>query len=413
MLHSPKILLSCLLSFLLLLPGVRAQDSPFPWPEGKKMALSLSFDDARASNPKTGIPILNKHDLLATFFVLPEAITADLTGWQMAVEQGHEMANHSYVHPCSGNFTWSRDRALENYTLDRMETELMRANQAVYERLGVMPSVYAYPCGQKFIGRGTHTQSLVPLISKKFLAGRGWLDEAAADPWYADLAQLPGVKMDDTDFESLLPMIEQSAANGHWLILAGHETGTSGAQTTRLDFLEELAQYVNDPANGIWVAPIGTIAQYVKATRERLLDTINQPGLVRSDQYGRLQLTAETGKGTGPDIQYMPEWKAFGWFTEKDQVTWEMDVPETAIYQVWLDWSVSDEEAGKEYLLSVSGQQLRGRVERSGSWETFQQKALGTVRLNKGYQTLTFRSANPDEKGPLLDLRTIRLTPVD
>lgn len=411
--QSTKILLAYLFSFALVLPNARAQDMPFPWPEGKKMALSLSFDDARASNPKTGIPLLNKYDIKATFFVLPEALSSDLVGWRMAVEQGHEMANHSYVHPCSGNFTWSRDRALEDYTLDRMEMELMQANQAVYERLGVVPAVYAYPCGQKFVGRGIHTQSLVPLISEKFLAGRGWLDEAAADPWYADLAQLPGVQMDDTDFESLLPMIEQSSANGHWLILAGHETGTSGSQTTRLEFLEKLARYVNDPANEIWVAPIGTVAQYVKATRESMLDTINQPGLVRADPSGRLRLTAEKGKGSGPDIQYMPEWNAFGWFTEKDQVTWELEVPETAIYQVWLDWSVSDEEAGKEYLLSVAGQQLRGRVERSGSWETFKQRALGTLRLEKGYQRLTFRSANPDEKGPLLDLRTIRLTPIN
>ncbi|MDN3687815.1 polysaccharide deacetylase family protein [Cyclobacterium jeungdonense] len=403
----------CMLFLVSISMSAWAQGTPFPWPDGNKMALSLSFDDARASNPLTGIPLLNKHGILATFFVLPEGVKSNLEGWKMAAKQGHEMANHSFTHPCSGNFTWSREKALENYTEDRMEKELLAANQAVYDLLDVKPAVYAYPCGQKYFGSGRHTQSLVPLIAEHFLAGRGWLDEAAADPWYVDMAQLPGIKMDDTNFETLLPMIQQSSENGHWLILAGHETGTEGPQTTRLEFLEKLAVYVNDPANKIWVAPMGTIAQYVKATREAMLDTLNQPRLIRANPDGNLILTAEKGKGIGPDIQYMPEWKAFGWFTEKDQVVWEMEVPETGSYEVWMEWSVSDEEAGKEYLLSVSTQNLQGKIEKTGSWETFRQKKLGILQMDKGYQKLSFKGANPAVKGPLLDIRKISLEPVE
>lgn len=319
----------CMLFVVLISASVWAQETPFPWPDGNKMALSLSFDDARASNPVTGIPLLNKHGILATFFVLPEGVESNLKGWKMAAAQGHEMANHSFVHPCSGNFTWSREKALENYTADRMEKELLEANQVIYDLLGVQPAVYAYPCGQKYFASGRHTQSLVPLIAEHFLAGRGWLDEAVADPWYVDMAQLPGIKMDDTDFEALLPMIKQSSENGHWLILAGHETGTGGPQTTRLEFLEKLAIYITDPANKIWV-----------------------------------------------------------------------------------EWSVSDQEAGKEFLVSVSSQNLQGNAEKTGSWETFQQKHLGILRLDKGYQRLTFKSANPAVEGPLLDIRKISLVPV-
>ena len=34
------------------------------------------------------------------------------------------------THPCTGHFDWSRDRALEGYTPQRIEAELLDANRA-------------------------------------------------------------------------------------------------------------------------------------------------------------------------------------------------------------------------------------------------------------------------------------------
>lgn len=53
-----------------------------------------------------------------------------------------------------------------------------------------------------------------------------------------------------------------------WLVLAGHEMGQSGPQTTRLAMLKQLLEYAKDPANGIWIAPIGTVAKYVEEQRK-------------------------------------------------------------------------------------------------------------------------------------------------
>ena len=36
------------------------EKSDFQWPEGKKMALSLTFDDARLSQIDNGIPLFDK-----------------------------------------------------------------------------------------------------------------------------------------------------------------------------------------------------------------------------------------------------------------------------------------------------------------------------------------------------------------
>jgi peptidoglycan/xylan/chitin deacetylase (PgdA/CDA1 family) len=243
----------------------------FPWPAGKQVALSLSFDDARSSQVEGGTALLDRYGVKATFYVVPSSVERRLAGWKQAAASGHEIANHSLNHACSGNFAWSRGKALEDYTLDRMRTELAEANQRISTLLGVPPpESFAYPCGQTFVGRGVDTQSYVPLAAGLFVTARGWLDEAPNDPAYVDFAQLTGIESDGKDFDAILAIIENARKTGAWVVLAGHEMGREGSQTTRLAMLEKLCAYATDPANGVWIAPVGEIARYVRDTRARL-----------------------------------------------------------------------------------------------------------------------------------------------
>ncbi|MFT5886905.1 MAG: peptidoglycan/xylan/chitin deacetylase (PgdA/CDA1 family) [Arcticibacterium sp.] len=243
-----------------------AQENDFSWPAGKEMGLSLSWDDARPSQVTIGTEILNKYGIKATFYVLPGPVYDELGGWKRAVESGHEIGNHSYNHPCTGNFLWARKNALEEYTVPKMEMELEVSNEKIFQMLGVTPTQFAYPCGQTFINRGEETQSYVPLIAKQFTSGRTWLDEVANDPGYCDLAQLTGVEMDGKSFKDLLAIIDSSRENGLWLVLAGHEINKGGIQTTKTKTLEKLLKYLNK-TEAIWVAPVGEISKYVEEGR--------------------------------------------------------------------------------------------------------------------------------------------------
>jgi len=251
-------------------PSARAQAgaNPIAWPEGKRMALSLSFDDARLSNVDQGTGLLDRYGVKATFFVLPQAVEKRLEAWKKAVTNGHEIGNHSVKHPCSGNFAWARPNALETYTPEAMRAELLEANRQVKALLGVTPEVFAYPCGQTFVGRGVNTRSYVPVVAELFACGRGWPGEAPNDPGYCDLAQVTGMEMDGKDFEHIRALVELARSSGQWLVLAGHETAEAGPQTTRLAMLKQLCEYARDPANGIWVAPVGTVAKYVQGQRK-------------------------------------------------------------------------------------------------------------------------------------------------
>jgi peptidoglycan-N-acetylglucosamine deacetylase len=251
------------------LTAARQATPAFTWPDGKRVAVSLSFDDARASQVEGGTALLDRYGVKATFYVVPSAVEKKLEGWKRAAASGHEIGNHSLNHPCSGNFAWSRGKALEDYTLDQMRRELGDANRHITELLGVTPESFAYPCGQTFVGRGVGTQSYVPVVASAFVTSRGWLDEAPNDPSYVDFAQLTGIESDGKDFEQILAIVEVARQAGSWVVLAGHEMGKSGAQTTRLAMLERLCAYAKDPSNGVWLAPVGTVAKYVRAQRGR------------------------------------------------------------------------------------------------------------------------------------------------
>ncbi|GAA5224921.1 hypothetical protein GCM10025777_55520 [Membranihabitans marinus] len=369
------------------------------------MAISLSFDDARTTNPTEGVSLLNEYHVDATFYVLPSRVEENIEGWRHAVETGHEMANHSIHHPCSGNFGWARP--LEDYTMDRMRDELMTANKEIKRLLGVDMVSYAYPCGQITIGRGENSQSFIPLISELFLTGREWLSEAPVDPWYCDMAALTGMKMDNKDFEEILPIIEAASKKGQWLILAGHETEeASKNHSTKLSFLRKLCEYAKDPKNGIWIAPVGTIGKYVVEKRAEHLDKINIPQITRKESDNFI-LKAINGKGVGPNIKYMPEWEAFGWFMEDDRVEWDMEVETSGVYNVYMEWSVDDKEAGKGYVIEVGNKRQVGKVEKSGSWETFKKKLVGQIHLKSGYNRVVFKPESKFGEGALLDLKTL------
>lgn len=134
--------------------------------------------------------------------------------------------------------------------------------------------------------------------------------------------------------------------------------------------------------------------------------------IVQPENDGSYFLSAEKGKAIGPKIKYMPEWKAFGWFSHTDKVEWSVDVLSAGAYQVELEWSVSDEEAGKEFALETANGTLTGLVEKSGSWETYKTKEIGLIRLDSGKQKIIFKpNADFDSTGALLDLRYLKLKP--
>jgi len=247
--------------------GGNEQMERFPWPDNTQCAVSLTFDDARLSQIEKGMPLLDKYNIKATFYISPDNCLHYLDEWKKAAASGHEIGNHTFTHPCTGNYAFSRNNALENYTPERMASDIDKANEFIEEHFGQPAASFAYPCGQKFVGRGEKCRSYVPLVANRFKAGRSWLDEDSNDPWFCDTSRLLAMEADGKSFQQLKELILAARQEGRWIIFAGHEMQESGAQTTLLASLDSLCQFMKDPANGIWVDTVEHIATYVENNR--------------------------------------------------------------------------------------------------------------------------------------------------
>ncbi len=266
------LLIICLMSMLgaqYQTPAQKGQAAgKFPWPEGKKAAISLTFDDARLSQVDTGLPIFDRYGVRATFYVSPDRLEERLEGWKKASQNGHEIGNHTMTHPCTGNYPAFRYNALEEMTLYQMAREIDGATRAIEKLLGVRPESFAYPCGQTFVGRGKSAKSYVPLVAARFLSGRKWLSEGANAPAFCDLAQVLAIESDGKTFEQIRTLVDQATDDGRWLILAGHEIGNEAYQTTLASALENLCRYAKEPANGLWIDTVGNVGRYILKVRK-------------------------------------------------------------------------------------------------------------------------------------------------
>ncbi|MEO5998711.1 MAG: neutral/alkaline non-lysosomal ceramidase N-terminal domain-containing protein [Chitinophagaceae bacterium] len=135
----------------------------------------------------------------------------------------------------------------------------------------------------------------------------------------------------------------------------------------------------------------------------------NHQELVRMGNDAALHLTAADAEAIGPKIKYMPEWKAFGWFSTEDRAEWNVDVEKTGKYDVYLEWSVSDKEAGKSVVFEAGSKKVKGKVGKTGSWFTYETQKIGTIHLSAGQQKMVFKSNSKSEKGSMLDLREVKL----
>lgn len=146
--------------------------------------------------------------------------------------------------------------------------------------------------------------------------------------------------------------------------------------------------------------------------QEDVGDVKSYQTVVRPHDDGSLLLHAEEGQGIGSEIEYMPEWQAYGWFDTGNRVEWDVLVDETRRYEVYLEWSVSDEEAGKQFAFVAGDQQVTGTVGRTGSWEEYDIEKIGEMNLSPGRTTMVFKPNEEFKKGgALLDLRGVYLVP--
>jgi hypothetical protein len=252
----------------------------FRWPDGKRAAISLSFDDARLSQVDVGVDLLDQCGVKATFCVLPRGVKQRLEGWKRAVAGGHEIGSHTMNHPCTGNYGFSTRNVLENYTLEMMAREIDDGNAEIQRLLGVTPRTFSYPCSDMFVGRGRQTESYVHLVAERFIVGLGASEDwtmnkyipVLNNPALCDLAFVHVTsfgEMRTMDFAHLVEQVSKAVEGGRWLVFRGHEFGDQGRHVANTSVVQVFCQYITEPSRGIWVDTVGQVGKYIQEERAR------------------------------------------------------------------------------------------------------------------------------------------------
>jgi hypothetical protein len=96
------------------------------------------------------------------------------------------------------------------------------------------------------------------------------------------------------------------------------------------------------------------------------------------------------------------------WSSTDDHAVWTVEVTRPGRYAIWLEWSCDDKSAGNSFVLQAGVNGFTGRVEGTGTWDTYHNEKIGTIVLTEGQQRVTMR-AEGKINGALIDLKAIKL----
>ncbi len=139
-------------------------------PSPDKAIVSLTYDDNLPSQLQNAVPMLDARGIRATFFLTD--VRSDGESWKTVRAAGHELASHTFYHPCTCSFDWvTPGNGSEDYSMERMATEMDEQMQMLLSFGETPPFSFAYPCGTTWIGEGQ--TSYIPLVKERFIAARG------------------------------------------------------------------------------------------------------------------------------------------------------------------------------------------------------------------------------------------------
>ena len=246
-------------------PTIAAAQKPFAWPDGKKAAVSLAYDDALDSQLDHAIPALDKHGLKGSFYLQlsRDPVRDRLAEWRAAAANGHELGNHTLFHQCSGSLPareWVEpQRDLDKTPVAQMKDQVRLANVMLNAIDGKTERTMTVPCGDVMAQDGNYVQSVAPeFVAIKLGNGAVTPDMLALDP-HAVTVEAPA----DVTGAQLIARVKDAAAKGTMANFTFHGIG-GDYLTVSNEAHEELLQHLASHPDVYWVDTFLNIMKYVK-----------------------------------------------------------------------------------------------------------------------------------------------------
>lgn len=238
----------------------------FAWPHAARAAVSLTYDDGLPSQLDVAVPQLDARGLAGTFFLNPglPRFAPRREDWRKLARSRHELANHTFTHPCSREMDWvPKGRGLQDLGEGPMLEEIERGKRAILE-LGIaaVPS-FAYPCGQSF--HGEDLRSYAPLVGRQHAYARA-IEGRVAEPATVDLLMVPSVD-GALGAKASLARVEEAMESGGWLVLMFHGVGGDHLEIPAAEHAAIL-DGLGAKGGQVWVAGFGEVGARVALRRE-------------------------------------------------------------------------------------------------------------------------------------------------
>ena len=261
--------------FIVLLPALIVTGSApaqlnAVW-QGKKCAVVLTYDDAINQHLDNAIPVLDSLGLKATFYItaFSTSMQTRMNDWRKLAANGHELGNHTLYHPCIGGKgrEWVKpDYDLSKYTVQRMIDETRMTNvflQALDARLpdgqGKTKRTFAFTCGDMKIG----DSSFINAMKDDFVAARAVRNEMHKIN-EVDLYNVDCYLVNGQTGDQLIEWAKAAIRTNSLLVILFHGINGGNSLNVSLSAHSQLLHFLKENEKDIWIAPMLTIAEYIK-----------------------------------------------------------------------------------------------------------------------------------------------------
>jgi peptidoglycan/xylan/chitin deacetylase (PgdA/CDA1 family) len=228
---------------------------------GKKCAVVLTYDDGLNVHLTNVIPALDSIKFKGTFYICDHDLKAQIAGWRKAAAEGHELANHTIWHACTGGPSrdFVKDYDLRFYTVKRMVDEIREMNNILKAIDGKNTRTFAYPCGDQKI----HDTAYIDPLKNDFVAARGVQFELLPID-KVDLYDVRCFGVNGQTGDQLIELVKQAQQKNALLVFLFHGVGGEHSINVSLEAHSQLIHYLKQNQKNIWIAPMIDVAEYIK-----------------------------------------------------------------------------------------------------------------------------------------------------
>lgn len=263
-----------LLALTAAAPAAAPPAPRFAWPQGAQAAVSLSYDDAIASQLDHAVPALDRYRLKASFYLtLSSPVLAQrLPEWRALAQHGHELGNHTLFHQCQRSLPgrdWvTPERDLDHTSAAQMLEQVRLGNAMLKAIDGQSERSFTLPCGDRLAAGVDY----LPLLRGEFLAMKAGEGGVVPDMLALDVHSVGVTAPSDVTGAQLIALVKQAQARGTMINFTFHGIGGDYLSVSTQAH-EELLAYLAAHRQQVWTDSFINIMRHVKQEQAKAANT--------------------------------------------------------------------------------------------------------------------------------------------